>query len=60
MNPCDGVFFLDWNAYQLANPGLPGQPFAAGDKAWVQGWFRSTADCKTTFLSEAVELTYTP
>jgi subtilisin-like proprotein convertase family protein len=60
VNPCDGVFFLDWNAYQLANPGLPGQPFSAGDKAWVQGWFRSTADCKTTFLSEAVELTYQP
>jgi subtilisin-like proprotein convertase family protein len=60
VNPCDGVFFLDWNAFQLANPGYPGQPFAVGDQAWVQGWFRSTADCKTTFLSEAVELTYVP
>jgi subtilisin-like proprotein convertase family protein len=60
VNPCDGVYFLDWNAYQLANPGLPGQPFSAGDQAWVQGWFRSTADCKTTFLSEAIVITYTP
>jgi hypothetical protein len=51
---CDGTMALDWDAYQIAVGGV----FAAGDKAWVQCWFRSTSDCRTTFLSEALELTY--
>jgi hypothetical protein len=57
---CDGALVRDWNEYQLAHPGTTGQPWSAGDKAWVQGWFRSPTDCKTTFLSQAIELTYQP
>jgi hypothetical protein len=55
---CDGTFFLDWDDYQSTNPGALGQPFATGDMVWAQGWFRSPPDCKTSFMTEAVELTY--
>ncbi len=57
---CAGSFSLDWNAYQIANPSAFGNPWAAGDQAHVQGWFRDPPSCKTTFLSEALELTYLP
>jgi hypothetical protein len=57
---CDGSLTLDWNAYQLATPGALGQPWAAGNTADVQGWFRDPPACKTTSLSNAVELTYVP
>jgi Tol biopolymer transport system component len=57
---CDGTLALDWNAFQLANPGALGQPWAAGAKAFVQGWWRDPASCKTTSLSNALELTYQP
>jgi hypothetical protein len=57
---CDGQLSLNWNAFQLANPGGLGQPWAAGNKAYVQGWFRDPPACKTTSLSDGVELTYVP
>ena len=57
---CDGQFVLDWNAFQLANPGSVGSPFLVGDVVDVQGWFRDPGSCKTTFLSPAAELTYQP
>jgi hypothetical protein len=57
---CDGALSLDWNAFQLANPGSLGQPFSAGDNAFVQGWYRDPPACKTTGLTDAVELTYVP
>jgi hypothetical protein len=57
---CDGSLSLDWNAFQLASPAALGQPWSAGAKAYVQGWFRDPASCKTTSLSDAVELTYRP
>jgi hypothetical protein len=57
---CTGTMTLNWNAYQLANIGATGQPWAATNKAYVQGWFRDPPACKTTFLSEALELTYLP
>lgn len=59
-NACDGSFTLDWNAYQLANPGTLGNPFSAGDKVFVQAWFRDPPASKTTNLSDAVELTCVP
>jgi hypothetical protein len=59
-NACDGSLALDWNAYQLGNPSALGQPWMAGDKADVQAWFRDPPACKTTSLSDAVELTYLP
>ena len=57
---CDGALTLNWNAFQLANPSALGAPWSAGAKAYVQGWFRDPPACKTTSLSDAVELTYTP
>jgi hypothetical protein len=57
---CNGALTLDWNAFQLATPGSLGQPWASGNKAYVQGWFRDPPACKTTSLSNAVELTYVP
>lgn len=57
---CDGSFSLDWNAFQLANPGALGNPFSAGGKVYVQGWYRDPPSPKTTNLSDAVELTIVP
>ena len=57
---CDGALALDWNAFQSANPTALGNPWLAGEKAYVQGWFRDPSACKTTSLSDAVELTYQP
>jgi subtilisin-like proprotein convertase family protein len=57
---CGNTMFLDWDAYQLANPSSLGQPFAAGNKVYVQGWFRDPPAPKTTSLSDGLELTYQP
>ena len=57
---CDGAYTLDWSAFHLANPGALGAPWTVGSKAFVQGWFRDPPACKTTNLSNAVELTYMP
>jgi hypothetical protein len=59
-NSCNGTLSLDWNAFQLANPGALGAPWVVGEKAFVQGWFRDPGNCKPTSLSNAVELTYLP
>jgi subtilisin-like proprotein convertase family protein len=60
LNMCDGTLTLDWNAYQMANPSSVGNPFAAGDKVYVQGWYRDPPAAKTTNLSNALEMTQTP
>ena len=57
---CDGSLSLDWNVYQLGHAGALGQPWTAGVHAYVQGWFRDPPACKTTNLSNAVDLTYQP
>jgi hypothetical protein len=57
---CDGSFSLAWDAFQTATPGALGQPWSAGNKAFVQAWFRDPPAAKTTNLSDAVELTYLP
>jgi hypothetical protein len=57
---CDGTLALDWNAFQIANPGALGAPWTAGEQAYVQAWFRDPPACKTTNLSDALELTYQP
>lgn len=60
VNACDGSLALDWNAFQLGNPGALGSPWSVGDKAFVQGWFRDPPAPKSTNLSDALELTYAP
>ncbi len=57
---CDGSLTLDWNAFQNANPISLGNPFSAGQHAYVQGWFRDPPSCRTTFLSEGLDMTYVP
>lgn len=57
---CNGALGQDWNAFQLANPTALGAPWSAGAKAYVQGWYRDPLACKTTALSNALELTYQP
>jgi hypothetical protein len=57
---CDGMFVLDWNAYQIANPTALGNPWNVGSKAYLQSWFRDPPAVKTTNLSNAVEITYLP
>ncbi len=57
---CNGALGLDWNAFQAANPTALGNPWLAGNKAFVQAWFRDPPAPKTTHLSNAVELTYQP
>lgn len=57
---CDGAFTLDWNAFQIANPGSLGNPFSTGNKVYLQAWFRDPPASKTTNLSDAVELTCIP
>ncbi len=53
---CNGSISLDWNAFHLANPGGLGTPFYSGQKVYVQAWFRDPPACKTTTLSNALEL----
>lgn len=60
LNSCNGVLSLNWDAFQLGVPGALGQPWAVGAKAFVQGWYRDPASCKTTSLSNALEMTYQP
>jgi hypothetical protein len=57
---CDGSMTLDWNAYQAANPTALGNPWSAGQHAYAQGWFRDPASCKTTSMSDGVDMTYVP
>jgi hypothetical protein len=59
-NTCTGALALDWNAFQSATPGALGAPWSVGDRAYVQAWFRDPLACRTTSLSDAIELTYVP
>jgi hypothetical protein len=60
ISQCNGALVLNWNAFQIANPSALGHPWLVGDVVNVQGWFRDPPACKTTFLSQALELTYQP
>ncbi|NUP94997.1 MAG: hypothetical protein HUU28_02420 [Planctomycetaceae bacterium] len=57
---CDGEFLLDWNDFQNTHPNALGRPWSAGDKVFVQAWFRDPPAGKSTTLSNALELTYLP
>lgn len=54
---CDGALTLDWNAFHVLLPGALGQPFAAGDSIYLQGWFRDPASLPVTAFSNALEVT---
>lgn len=57
---CNGGVTFDWSAYQLATPSALGAPWSAGENAYVQGWYRDPQSCRTTGLTDAVQLTYQP
>lgn len=57
---CDGAYSIDWNSFQLASPTMLGAPWIASQKTFVQAWFHDPQSCKTSALSDAVELTYLP
>ena len=57
---CNGAFSLNWNTYQTNNPGSVGNPFAAGNHVYVQGWYRDPPAPKTTNLTNALNMTMTP
>ena len=60
LGQCDGMFTLDWNAYVAANPSALGQPFTAGRKIYLQGWYRDPPSPSSTNLSNALEMTVYP
>jgi hypothetical protein len=51
---------LNFFGYQSAHPSALGNPFSAGQKAFFQGWFRDQGSSKTTSLSNALQVTFTP
>ncbi len=57
---CDGVLSLDWNSYLAANPAALGAPFQAGERVWIQGWYRDPPSVKTTALTSALEFLLCP
>ena len=60
INGCDGSLSLDVFQYFQSNPNALGQPITAGDQGWFQSWFRDPPATKTTSLSDALEVTYSP
>lgn len=59
-NLCDGTLSLDWNLFQANHPGALGQPFAAGQSAWAQAWYRDPPAQKTTNLSNGLTFILAP
>jgi hypothetical protein len=59
-NLCDGALSIDLLGYLAANPTALGNPFSAGQQAWLQGWFRDPPSFKTTNLSDGLEITFVP
>ncbi|MCC7014190.1 MAG: hypothetical protein IT454_16650 [Planctomycetes bacterium] len=58
---CDGTTSLDFfNYITVVNPGGLGTPFAPGNQAWFQCWFRDPPSPKTTMLSDGLEVTFIP
>ena len=60
LNLCDGTFTLDWNQYIASNPLALGSPFAGGETAYAQGWFRDPPSPKTTNLSDGLQFSVHP
>jgi subtilisin-like proprotein convertase family protein len=57
---CDGTLSIDLSDWFATHPGAPGLPWSPGQQIWLQGWFRDPPACKTTALSEGIELTWQP
>jgi hypothetical protein len=57
---CDGAFALDWNAFLASQPTALGAPFAAGDRVYLQCWFRDSGAPGNTNLSNALDVAIWP
>ncbi len=57
---CDGVFTLDWNAFQASSGAPLGAPWTAGAKVYLQAWHIDPPAPKGSTLSNAIELTCVP
>jgi hypothetical protein len=51
---------LDVLAYLSSHPMTLGAPFSAGQRCWLQAWFRDPPAAKTTNLSNGLEVTFVP
>lgn len=60
LNGCNGTMTLDLFAYLSTHPTALGNPFAAGNMAFFQGWFRDPPSPKTTSLSDGLQVTFQP
>jgi hypothetical protein len=57
---CDGALSIDLLAYLASHASALGQPFAPGDVAHAQAWFRDPSAPGTTNLSDGVHWTMRP
>lgn len=60
LNACNGTLVFDWNAFRNLNPSALGQPFAAGESVFLQGWYRDPPSPKATNLTDAIVMTHLP
>jgi hypothetical protein len=60
VNACDGALSFNWDAWQLATPTALGNPWSAGDRVYVQCWYRDPPSPEKTNLSDAIQLTMQP
>jgi len=60
INQCNGLLTVDLNNFFVVFPSAIGLPFSAGDKLFVQAWFRDPPAPRTTNLSNAIEMTMQP
>ena len=57
---CDGSLGFDLGLWIANEPNAMGQPFAAGDTLWAQGWWRDPGAAKNTNLTDGIEVTLLP
>ncbi len=57
LGQCDGSYVINWDAFQSANPTALGNPWLAGNKVYVQSWYRDPSAPRYSNLSNALELT---
>ncbi len=57
---CDGTMSVDFLAFLATTPTALGAPFSAGDRIWMQSWFRDPGTTKTTMVSDGLTFAMQP